>query len=148
MEFLIASQLKTGRIYALDTVTLVYFLERHPVYYPTAREVFSRIEAGDISGVLSAMVFAELLVPAFREGKSKLADKVVRILSHFPNLNIVPVSTEISIRAARLRAEYGLRTPDSIHAATALLVDATGIISNDRDLLKMEGTGLDVILFG
>lgn len=145
---MIASRLKKDQIYALDTVTFIYFLERHPVYYPSAHELFSRIEAGEVSGVMSSLVFAELLVPAFRAGKSKLADKIVRILSHFPNLKVIPVSTEISISAARLRAEHGLRTPDSIHAATAMLADATGIISNDKDLLKMANAGLEVILFG
>ena len=33
--------------------------------------------------------------------------------------------------AARLRAEYNLKTPDAIQAASAMSLQATGFISND-----------------
>ena len=37
------------RIYALDTVTLIYFLERHADFYMRAKALFLRIEANDKS---------------------------------------------------------------------------------------------------
>lgn len=45
---------------------------------------------------------------------------------------------------AQLRAEYNLRTPDAIQAATALRYGATGFVSNDAGFRKV--TGLDVIV--
>jgi predicted nucleic acid-binding protein len=45
---------------------------------------------------------------------------------------------------ARLRAEYNLRTPDALQAATALSCRATGFVSNDAAFRKV--TGLDVIV--
>jgi len=38
---------------------------------------------------------------------------------------------EIADCAARLRADFNLRTPDAIQAATAICREATGFISND-----------------
>jgi predicted nucleic acid-binding protein len=38
---------------------------------------------------------------------------------------------EIADRAAKLRAECSLKTPDALQAATALASKATAIISND-----------------
>jgi predicted nucleic acid-binding protein len=43
-----------------------------------------------------------------------------------------------------LRAEYNLRTPNAIQAATALRYGATGFVSNDAGFRKV--TGLDVIV--
>jgi predicted nucleic acid-binding protein len=51
---------------------------------------------------------------------------------------------EIADMGARLRAEYNLRTPDAIQAATSVNVDATGFLSNDPDFRKVPG--LEVLI--
>ncbi len=130
--------LKAGDRIALDTVTLVYFLERHPVYYQTVRRLFRQIETGRLSAVMASLVFAELLVPAYRAAEEKRVEKLVRTLSNFPHLEILPLTTEIATDAARLRARYGIRTPDAIHVATALSGGAAGIVTNDRGLDRLE----------
>jgi predicted nucleic acid-binding protein len=38
---------------------------------------------------------------------------------------------EIADMAARIRATYGLRTPDSLQAATAVQRHVTGLVTND-----------------
>jgi len=129
--------LREGSTVALDTVALIYFLEHHPLHFDTARRILLRIEEGTIGGVVSALVFAELLVPAYRAGDRQRAGSALRLLASFPNLKAFDVTTEIAAEAARLRARYGLRTPDAIHAATALLAGADTIVSNDRDLRKV-----------
>jgi predicted nucleic acid-binding protein len=141
-------KLPQERIYALDTVTLVYFLERHPDFYRQAKTLFQRIEAGEISAVFSWLVFAELLVPAFRFEEKLRAQKIVRLLSNFPNLTVIPLTTKISTAAARLRASFGLRTPDAIHAATAMASDAKGFITNHRAFLKIATNDFSIWLFG
>ncbi|MDY0269745.1 type II toxin-antitoxin system VapC family toxin [Trichloromonas sp.] len=111
MDRLISGKERHGGLYALDTVTLIYYLERHPAYYPAARTLFEKIERGNISAVISTLVFAELLVPAYRAGQPQLAEKVTHILSHYPNLRVIPLSSELAAAAAQLRAEHQLRTP-------------------------------------
>ena len=130
-------KLRRGSIIALDTVALVYFLEHHPVHHDTARGVLLRIEKGELAGVLSNLVFAELLVPAYRAGDARRAESVLRLLTSFPNLKVLDGTPAISAGAARLRARHGLRTPNSVHAATALAAGADAILTNDRDLLKV-----------
>jgi predicted nucleic acid-binding protein len=124
---------------ALDTVALVYFLENHPVHGDAARRLLVRIEKGEVSGSMSALIFTELLVPAYRVGDAGRANSVFRILADFPNLSVFDVTPDIAAASARLRALYGLRTPDSIHAATALAAKANVLVTNDRDLLKVGG---------
>jgi predicted nucleic acid-binding protein len=138
--------LPQGHKYAVDTVTFIYFLERHPSYYQTAKRFFQRLEQGDFSAVMSSLVFAELLVPAYREKDPKKAGDLIRILTDFPNLEVVNLSPEISDEAARLRALYRIRTPDAIHAATAIKSKAHGIITNDNDFLRLKDC-LEIWLF-
>ena len=123
---------------ALDTVTLIYFLERHPVHYPTVRELFRQIETGRLSAVMASLVFAELLVPAYRAGEAREAEKLLNVLNNFPHLEIIPLTSETAAEAARLRAVFGIRTPDAIHAATALRAGAEGIVTNDQGLIRLE----------
>ena len=138
-----------GRSIALDTVGIVYFLEKHPIHFLPAARLFNRLEAGEIFGIMSTLVFAELLVPAYRNDKKKLADAIQRVLSNFPNLTLLPVTVEISRSAAELRARHNLRTPDAIHVATALAGNADYFVTNDRQLSRLQRSGiLKVLLFG
>jgi uncharacterized protein len=132
------TDLPEGSILGLDTVTLIYFLERHPTWFSLVRELFQAIENNRFSAVISSLVFAELLVPAYRADKPDEAARLQHILSHFPNLEIVSLSPSIAAEAARLRARYALRTPDAIHLATAIDRGAEGFITNDKDLRRLQ----------
>jgi predicted nucleic acid-binding protein len=132
------TDLPEGSILGLDTVTLIYFLEKHPTWFSLVRELFQAIENNRFSAVISTLVFAELLVPAYRAGKPEEASKLQHILSHFPNLEIAPLTPTISAEAARLRARYALRTPDAIHLATAIDSGVRGFITNDNDLQRLQ----------
>ena len=138
-------RLAAGAAFALDTVVFVYFLEQHPVHYPAAEGLFRRMEAGDISGVMSSLVFTELLVPAYRAGDVERAETLIHLLTHFPHLEVKPLSVEISAEAARLRAASGMRTPDAIHAATAMKAGASAIITNDKAFLRLSES-IDILL--
>jgi uncharacterized protein len=123
----------------LDAVTLVYFLEEHPGFGAVAERLLGCVESGELEGVLSSLAFAELLVPLYRAGNEAAAAALVDRLRGFRNLGVVGVDAAIASRAAQLRATYGLRTPDAIHAATALHSGAAGIVSNDAGLRRLAG---------
>jgi predicted nucleic acid-binding protein len=147
MDQLKLEKLPNDQQYTLDTVTIIYFLEHHPKYYQIAKDIFKKIEDGNISANMSTLVFAELLVPAFKYGEDKRAKKVMHILSNFPNLEIIPLTAEISIAAAQLRASHSLRTPDAIHAATAMESKTRGIITNDKEFQKLTSPNFGIWLF-
>ena len=131
-------QIKRGSTVALDTVVLAYFLERHEQHFKPLKAFFHKIERGLFGAVMSSLVFAELLVPAYRLGRHDLAEKTFKYLDRFPNLSVAPVSSVIARKAASLRARYGLRTPDSLHAATALERKADLILTNDRHFSRVQ----------
>ena len=136
-----------GKTVLLDTVTLIYFLENHERYGALAESCLRHIEQGKIKGIVSSLVFAELLVPLYRAEDHAAASGLVSRLSGFRNLTIHDLDAETSATAARLRAKYGLRTPDAIHAASALMFGADGILTNDRQLRHLEAEKLTIWLF-
>ena len=133
-----------GSRVAFDTPILIYFLERHPRFHREVQQIFERMEGGDIHGVLSTLALTELLVPASVQGHADKAQKLLALLSGFPNLDILDITTPIAVTAARLRGEYKLSTPDALHAATALEAHINTLITNDRDFLRLESAGLRI----
>jgi uncharacterized protein len=132
------ASIPSGSRVLLDTVALIYYLEEHARYGVAAEELLHRIETEEVQGVLSSLVFAELLVPLYRAGQEGAAAALVDRLRSFRNLAVVDLNPTITSKAAHLRATYGLRTPDAIHAATALVTEATGIVSNDAGFRRLE----------
>ena len=135
-----------GSRIAFDTPVLIYFLEHHPRFYQEVQQLFERMERGDIRGVLSSLALTELLVPAFRVGQADKAQDLLSLLSGFPNLDTLDVTTPIAVTAARLRGEHKLNIPDALHAATALHAKANALVTNDRDFLRLESAGLRIAL--
>lgn len=131
----------------LDTVTLIYHLERHPEHGPAASDLMRRIEVGDLEAIVSSLAITELLVHPYRGGREDLAIEVLRTLSTYPHLGIVDLDAAVADRAARVRAEHRLRTPDAIHAATALEEEVDGLVTNDRSFSNLEAEGIRVWLF-
>ena len=64
------------------------------------------------------------------------------MLSNYPNLSIVDVSFGISDIAAKLRAEYSIKTPDAIILATGIGMKVDYFITNDirlKNICDKEG---------
>ncbi len=141
------SQIPVGSRIALDTVAFIYFLERHPIFYRPAQDLFEQIEKGKIEAVASTLVLTELLVPAFRANDLSSAQDVFRLLTHFPHLKLIEVSASIAYSASQIRAESSLRTPDALHLATALLEQVDWFVTNDKAFTRQKDLSLNVGLF-
>ena len=141
------NRIQAGSRIALDTVSFVYFLERHPTFYQSAKALFERIEKGKIEAVASTLVLTELLVPAFRAEDSSRAQDVLRLLAHFPHLKLIEVTTNIAYEASRIRAESSLRTPDALQLATALMQKADWFVTNDKSFTRLPNLPLKISLF-
>jgi predicted nucleic acid-binding protein len=68
-----------------------------------------------------------------------------RILLNTRNLKTLPVSPEIATEAARIRAAFGSKTPDSIQLATAQVGNATAFLTNDWRLVAIPGLEMVVL---
>jgi len=136
-----------GARVAVDTSAFIYYLERHPSYWPLADELFRRIVADRLSACASVLVLTELLVPYHRAGDAVRAAGVSRGVRTFSNLSVLPANEIVAERAALLRARYGLRSPDALHVATGLEDGADWFVTNDLKLKRVAAEGLNVWIF-
>lgn len=120
----------------LDTNVLIYYIEEHPVLMEKVELFINKIEDGKAIGITSYVTLLELLVKPIREGRFDLVDHYKTILSG--NLEMVPLDEIVSIKAAELRAKYGLRTPDAIQLASVIYKNGDVFITNDRGLKRIK----------
>jgi predicted nucleic acid-binding protein len=52
-------------------------------------------------------------------------------------LEVVPVTREILIEAAGIRAQTGVKLPDAIHLSTAIVSGCASFLTNDKSLLSL-----------
>jgi predicted nucleic acid-binding protein len=88
----------------------------------------------------------EVLVQPIRDGNDALAREYREILRSSSALKVAPVSAEIAGEAARLRAIFGLRTPDAVQLATAVISQAAAFLTNDADFSKLRVSGLEILV--
>ena len=116
----------------IDTSIWIYHFEQHPQLAAAAGEIIENLEAGKFRGVASELTLLELTVKPLQLGRQDVADDYEVLLDYFPNFELVPISREILLEAAALRARQRLRTPDAIQIATALRTGATLAVTNDE----------------
>jgi predicted nucleic acid-binding protein len=121
----------------LDTCVLIYHVERHPVYFHVTQPLLANIESGQLTASASILTLIEITVRPWQLQRSDIVQDYEEILTHFPNLTLVDVTRDIAGQAARLRAQYHLRSADALHVATALVHGATAFITNDRQLMRL-----------
>lgn len=128
----------------LDTSIFIYQVEENYKYFHFTDSVFTWLEEPRSRAVTSTITLLELLVQPYRLGDIDRVNRFYALFSTYPHLEWLAPTLEIADMGARLRAEYNLRTPDAIQAATSVNVDATGFLSNDPDFRKVPG--LEVLI--
>jgi len=116
----------------IDTNLWVYALEGYPQYKLFLTALFGEIDAGNLYGVTSELTLAELLVKPFLDKKPATQRAYQHALQSAINLQVVPISRQILVESARLRAETSLKLPDAIHVATALHTHCDTFLTNDK----------------
>ena len=123
---------------ALDTNLFIYAFEQHPEYGEPVKTILEQIEQGVVTGTASTITLTEILVKPIREENDLLERKYKLLFTHFPNLEILSVDTAVAERAASLRGKYGIKTPDALVLASAIVSGAGLFITNDLRLEQVK----------
>jgi predicted nucleic acid-binding protein len=123
-------KLKSKNVF-LDTAPLIYYIEENHTYSPILNKLFLANSKGDFLFQTSVITLLEVLVLPLRENEHQLVQEYQNILCNSPSITIVDLTIDIAVKAAALRAKYGLKTPDSIQVATALNISAEYFLTND-----------------
>jgi predicted nucleic acid-binding protein len=131
----------SGRVY-LDTNIFIYALEGYPAFRPILTTLFNALDRGELTAVTSELTLAEALVKPLLDRHAERQAAYLQVLQPSPSLHLAPVSREVLLAAARLRAETGLKLPDAIHAATAQLTGCDQFLTNDARLTSLPGLAI------
>jgi predicted nucleic acid-binding protein len=133
-----ASLTFTGRIY-LDTNIFIYALEGYPVFRAVLTTLFDALDRGELMAVTSELTLAEVLVKPLLDHHAERKAAYLQALQPSTSLQIISVSREVLIAAARLRADANLKLPDAIHLATAQLTGCGEFLTNDAHFPTLPG---------
>jgi len=125
----------SGRIVALDSAPLIYYMEAHPVFFGRLQPFFEDLEKRRFEAITSTVTIAEVLVHPLRFKRTKLVEAYRELFMTF--LRVTALSYSIAEKAALLRADHNLKAPDAIQIATALDQKAEFFLTNDAKLARL-----------
>ena len=91
---------------------------------------------GNLTLVSSPILVLEALVKPLRDGNTAIEMQYRELLDAHA-VRLLDASYQVFEDAARLRAASGLKTPDAIHAATALRAACALFVTNDSDFRRV-----------
>ncbi|MDO9541767.1 MAG: PIN domain-containing protein [Kiritimatiellia bacterium] len=132
------SLLHGGHDVVLDTMIFIYLFEDDQKYGRCCEWLLQQAADGAFTGVITPVTAAELLVKPLQSKRTALADHYRDALRGLPNIRLVDISPEAGFMAGALRAKYNLPLPDMIQAATAIEINSTALISNDKAMKRIK----------
>ena len=133
-----------GNVY-VDANCIIYSVEKVAPFAELLRPLWEAAAAGRIRAVSSEVTLLETLVRPLKERNQRLEQFLLAFLLGSNEVRLVSVDAGILVRAARVRAETGLKTPDAIHAATALASECAMFLTNDKDFRRVNGLPVTVL---
>jgi predicted nucleic acid-binding protein len=127
----------------LDSNVVIHALEPASPLHKQASSVLKNAPLQGYETHVSELLYAEVLSkPALSDAEAKtLFTKVSTAVSR--NL---PISQEVLLLSAKLRRSHtGLKTPDAVHLASAILGKCDYLVTDDRRLLAIKTEPIHVI---
>jgi predicted nucleic acid-binding protein len=134
----------------VDSSVIVAYLDGRDVFSAAATIVVDELAARGATANLSAITVTESLVRPMKLGNADAVTEVATFFGHFPGIHVLSIDVQIAQEAARVRAVTGLKTPDAMIIATALIHGIPTIVTADgRWRSAIEAlTGLELIEVG
>lgn len=127
------------RLY-LDTAPVIYVVEQVPDF---SQKIFHYIQKPDIELVVSDLTWMECRVKPLAENKETLLADYDKFFSQ-SLIEIVELSRSVLERAAHIRSQYNIKTPDAIHLGAAIISKCDIFLTNDRRLERLKDIHITV----
>ena len=134
----------SGSIY-LDTSPVIYSVERIAPYEAIMRPVWENASERRSTLISSELLLLETLVKPVRIGNEKLESIYRTLLTESHEFRLYSIDSQILNQAIQLRATIGLKTPDAIHAATAIQTSCTLFLTNDSAFKRIPNLNVAVL---
>jgi predicted nucleic acid-binding protein len=116
----------------IDTNVFINVINREEPLYGPSREVLDMVDAGEVSAVVSVITVAELSTGFYLMGDDRGRREFLLHVLSSENYKVAPVDVGVVDSAGRIRAETGLRLPDSIIVSSGLREGADLIVTHDE----------------
>lgn len=131
-----------GCVY-VDTNPVIYTVEKVEPYRSFLDPLWTAVLLGQLTIVSSELTLLETLVKPMRDNDVAL-EALYRAFLSVKEVRLVPATLLIWEQAARLRG-LGLKTPDALHAATALASGCALFLTNDAQFQRVPGLPIIVL---
>lgn len=127
----------------LDAAPIIYLVEGKA---DRSGSAFHHATAEGNIRATSPLSITECLVKPYAVANESLVNRYGIFMSEFIN-EMIPLTSDVFDQAARLRAQFRLRSPDAIHLAAALQAKCEVFLTNDQRLPKIEGITYEILGF-
>jgi predicted nucleic acid-binding protein len=125
----------------LDSCLVIYLVEQHARWGETIARLVE--EETRFGFAISPLVKCECLVGPLKNGNATLRQDYLDVFSEFGSLDM---SEPVYLRAAELRARFGMKLPDALHLACAEQHRCDALWTNDDRLTRVShGMALNVL---
>ncbi len=115
----------------IDTNVFLNVLNKEATHYSYSKEVLLSVEKGNLEAVIPTLVISEVLTGFYLENRNSDAEQFLSAVIADKRMITVPLTLDIAITSAKVRANTGLKLHDSMILATAIKSRARFLISND-----------------
>jgi predicted nucleic acid-binding protein len=127
-----------------DSAILIYWLDQVGPFHLRAE---SRMVA--LQGAGDRVAISDLIRLECRVGVLKRRDAAaLKVFDEFfarADVQLVPLTAAVFDRAAQLRVDLSLKTPDALHLAAAIEAGCDGLLTNDHRLSKCTDITVEVL---
>lgn len=126
--------MKERLLFAFDSGPWIHWGEQSENFLADLTPMMDSLAEGNLVVISSVLALVEVLTGSFRSRNEVRSRRYLNLFEATEGVEVLDVDREIAIDAARLRARYGLRTPDAIHVATGVAAGASAFVTTDRRL--------------
>jgi len=128
----------------LDSNVVIYAVEHHPTFGPTALARLATIQAAGDSFMISDLTRMECLVLPFRNSDTVLEASFDAFFNQ-RGTQVVAITRAVCEQAARIRAAFPFKQMDSLHLAAAVVHGADVFLTNDARLSAFTALTVEVL---
>jgi predicted nucleic acid-binding protein len=96
--------------------------------------LFAAHAEGRFRFAITTTTVAEVLTGPLQAGDEELVQRYRTVLESW---QVIDLDMQIAETAARLRATLKLKLPDAVQAASAVAINADGLVMHDRDFSRL-----------